>query len=51
MMPPTKAEREVLRKFATMGGYARAKKLSKKRRREIAMMGVAARRRKNGNGK
>jgi hypothetical protein len=29
-----------------MGGVARAQKLSKKRRKEIAMMGVAARQRK-----
>lgn len=32
--------------FASVGGKARAKKLSAKRRREIAMMGVAARRSK-----
>jgi len=46
MMAPTKAEREALRRFAQSGGYARAKKLSKKRLREIAMMGVAARKAK-----
>jgi len=49
MMPPTKAEREAIRKFAASGGRARAEKLSKKRLREIAMMGVAARKaKKNG---
>jgi len=32
--------------FASMGGNARAKKLSKKRRREIALMGVTARQKK-----
>lgn len=46
MMAPTKAEREALRKFAKAGGEARGKKLSKKRLREIAMMGVAARAKK-----
>ena len=43
MMPPTKAEREAIRKFASSGGKARAAKLTKKRLREIAMMGVRAR--------
>jgi hypothetical protein len=42
----TPVEQELLRKFAQKGGIARAKKLSKKRRREIAMMGVEARRKK-----
>jgi len=46
MVPPTKAEREAIRKFAASGGNARAAKLTKKRLREIAMMGVAARRAK-----
>lgn len=46
MTPFSKTEREAIRKFATAGGHARAKKLSKKRRREIAMMGVEARRQK-----
>ncbi len=50
MMPPTKAEREAIRKFASSGGHARAKKLSRKRLREIAMMGVKARAAKRGNG-
>jgi hypothetical protein len=39
-------EREAARIFASMGGKARAKKLSKSRRREIAMLGVEARRKK-----
>jgi len=42
----TKAERAVIRKFAALGGHARAKKLSKKRRKEISRMGVDARRAK-----
>lgn len=37
---------EAARMFASMGGKARAKKLSKARRRQIAMMGVEARRKK-----
>jgi hypothetical protein len=37
---------EAARIFASMGGKARARKLSKTRRRQIAMMGVAARRKK-----
>jgi hypothetical protein len=41
-------EKEAARLFASMGGRARAKKLSKKRRREIAMLGVQARREKRG---
>ena len=40
--------REAARIFASLGGKARAKKLSKKRRYEIAMLGVQARRRKRG---
>lgn len=40
---PTKAEREALRAFATKGGNARAAKLSRKRRIEIARMGGKAR--------
>lgn len=36
---------------ARMGGKARAKKLSKKRRREIAMLGVEARKEKLLTGK
>jgi len=43
MLPSTKAEREARRKFASSGGNARAAKLTKKRLREIAMMGVRAR--------
>jgi len=39
-------EKDAARIFASMGGKARAKTLSKKRRREIAMLGVQARRRK-----
>lgn len=41
-------ENEAARIFASMGGKARAKKLSRKRRREIAMLGVEARRKKRG---
>ena len=37
---------EAARLFASMGGKARAQKLSKERRRQIAMMGVEARRKK-----
>ena len=37
---------EAVRIFASMGGKARAKMLSKKCRREIAMLGVEARRKK-----
>jgi len=36
-------EKEALRIFASMGGKARAKKLSKKRRSEIAKLAVTAR--------
>lgn len=36
-------EKEAARIFAGMGGRARAKKLSKKRRSEIAKLAVAAR--------
>jgi hypothetical protein len=50
MMTPSETEREARRKFAASGGRARAKKLSKKRLREIAMMGVRARAAKRGNG-
>jgi len=51
MNPPSpKAMRDAIRYFATLGGYARGRKLSKKRLREIAMLGVAARARKR-NGK
>lgn len=34
------------REFASKGGKARAEKLSKERRKEIALMGVEAKRRK-----
>jgi hypothetical protein len=43
-MKPT--PEQLCRYFASMGGKARAKKLSKKRRSEIAAMGAAARHRK-----
>lgn len=36
------------KQFASKGGKARAKKLSKKRRKEIAIMGVKARKIKRG---
>jgi hypothetical protein len=39
-------EKEAARLFSSMGGKARARKLSKARRREIAMMGVEARHKK-----
>lgn len=35
-----------VKEMAALGGKARAKKLTKKRRKEIAMMGVAARKKK-----
>ncbi len=50
MMTPAETEREARRKFAASGGRARARKLTKKRLREIAMMGVKARAAKRGNG-
>jgi hypothetical protein len=39
-------EKEAARVFASVGGKARAIKLSRRRRREIAMLGVEARRKK-----
>lgn len=50
--PLTKAELKLIRKIAERGGHARAKSLTRARRKEIAMMGVAARAAKrNGNGR
>jgi hypothetical protein len=42
---PTYDVRELAAALGSLGGKARAKKLSAKRLREIAMMGVAARKR------
>jgi hypothetical protein len=40
--------KQIAQYFGSMGGQARAKKLSKKRRSEIAAMGAAARHKKKG---
>lgn len=45
------AVKERMREYASEGGKARAKKLSKQQRRDIAMMGVKAKARKRKNGK
>lgn len=46
VMALTAEERAVLRKIQSRGGRNRAKKLTPERRREIALLGVAARQRK-----